>query len=143
MRSWKGVLYFKAVFSLVYRGSKVSKMRFTLSRFFFKLSNESSFDRVMGCGHLLINQGGHPADRESCPGHWVPAFPGMTKTGYPDAGTPQALSILVFETLPIRFWIKGSGHQANLNHLLNVSRIPESPSTVRRPLSMAACGPRR
>ena len=48
-------------------------------------------------------ESGHPEDIGLSSRAWIPAFAGMTKSGYLVKGSPHALSLLAFETQTIRF----------------------------------------
>jgi len=51
-------------------------------------------------------ESGHPEDIGLSSRAWIPAFAGMTKSGYPLTGSPYAISLLAFETQTIRFWTR-------------------------------------
>jgi len=51
-------------------------------------------------------ESGHPEDMGLSFGAWIPAFAGMTKSGYLATGASHALTSLMFETVPVLSWTR-------------------------------------
>ena len=113
MECWSiGMLVFEGIFSLVdtfnlYVGTLVSKI----------FENQIIMANTRHPQPRHARESGHPEDMGLSSRAWIPAFAGMTKSGYLVTGAPHAISLLAFETQTIRFWTRVmSGCFSSLQH---------------------------